>query len=115
MGKLAPSLTSQEKKAKQGIEFATLRSVGTALGYATEIIKGKPGVLEGNDITVNPDNVHIGRRFVTMSLDIANIAVPDTTGKSENAAKNLTEEADMETLIRRSQEMQRKGNPAWKS
>jgi hypothetical protein len=35
-------------------------SLGTALGYATEIIKGKPGVLEGNDITVNADNDHIG-------------------------------------------------------
>ena len=35
-------------------------SLGTALGYATEVIKRKPGMLEGNDSTVNADNDHIG-------------------------------------------------------
>ena len=35
-------------------------SLGTALGYATESIKGKPGVLEGNDITVNQNQDYTG-------------------------------------------------------
>ena len=50
-----------------------------------------------------------------MNLDIANIAVPDITGKSEITAKDTAEEADIETLRKKVQEMKRKGDPGWKS
>jgi hypothetical protein len=53
---------------------------------------------KGSDITVNPDT-----------------AVSYTTGKSEVAAQNLTKDTDMEALIKRAQEMNRKGDPEWKS
>ena len=89
--------------------------VGTVIEYAAGNTAGKPGMSKGSDITVNPDNDNFGEHAVTRKSEVANTAVSYTTGKSEVAAKNLTKETDMEALIKRAQEMKRKGDPEWKS